>query len=127
MLRGLGLVSLSALGAVLMPHVWMDQIHQSIGMGELPDLPMISYLARSLSLFYAWLGALVFFASFDLTRYLPLIRFFAWGGLVVAVLQTWIDATSPVPIWWLLAESAFLFVYFGTLLWLTRKTRDHSA
>ncbi len=126
MLRWLGVVSFSALGAVLMPHAWMDHIHRTIGLGELPDLPMVSYLSRSLSLFYAWLGALVFFTSFDLNRYLPLVRFIAWGGLGVAVLQTWIDATSPVPTWWLLSEGGFLFAYFGLLLWLTRPGVDRA-
>lgn len=121
MLRGLGLVSCSAFLAVIMPHDWMASIHQRIGLGELPDLPMVAYLSRSLSLFYAWLGLLVFRASFDVDHHLPWIRFFAITGLVVAVVQTVIDLFAPVPVWWLIAEGGFLFVYFGALTWLTRR------
>ena len=120
MLRSLGAVSCSAVIAVMIPHAWMDRIHQRIGLGELPDLPMVDYLSRSLSLFYAWLGILVIRASFDVIRHLRWIRFFAASGLVVAVIQTAIDFLAPVPSWWLVAEGGFLFAYFGTLAWLTR-------
>lgn len=122
MLRGIGLVSLSALGAILIPHEWMDRIHRAIGLGDLPDLPMVAYLARSLSLFYAWLGAVAFYASFDIERHLGLIRFFATTGLTVGVIQTGIDLSAPLPGWWTLAEGGFLFGYFGILLGLARRS-----
>ncbi len=120
MLRGLGIVSFSALAAVVLPHAWMDGIHQRIGLGELPDLPMVAYLSRSLSLFYAWLGLLVFWISFDVDRHFRWIRFFARTGIAVAIAQTAIDFFAPVPPWWLIAEGGFLFTYFGVLAWLTR-------
>ena len=52
-LRWVGGVSLLALVAVFMPYSWMDTIHQALGMGTLPAVPIVGYLARSLSLFYA--------------------------------------------------------------------------
>ncbi len=121
MLRGLGAVSCSAFVAVVMPRDWMFSIHERIGLGELPDLPMVAYLSRSLSLFYAWLGILVIWVSFDVERHLPWIRFFAFTGLAVAVIQTGIDFFAPVPVWWLVAEGGFLFLYFGALTGLTRR------
>ncbi|MCB1229822.1 MAG: hypothetical protein KDN19_06130 [Verrucomicrobiae bacterium] len=120
MLRSLGAVSCSAFFAVMMPHAWMDRIHQRIGLGELPDLPMVAYLSRSLSLFYAWLGILVIWTSFEVDRHWRWIRVFAFTGLGVAIVQTAIDFLAPVPTWWLIAESGFLFGYFGLLAWLTR-------
>lgn len=121
LLRGLGVVSLGALVAVMMPHAWMERIHERIGLGTLPDLPMVAYLSRSLSLFYAWIGVLVIWTSFDVERYLSWIRIFAISGLVVGVVQTAIDYLAPVPVWWLIAEGSFLFLYFGALTWLARK------
>lgn len=121
LLRGLGVISLGALVAVAMPHAWMERIHERIGLGSLPELPMVAYLSRSLSLFYAWIGVLVIWTSFDVTRYLPWIRIFAVSGLVAGALQTAIDYLAPVPLWWLIAEGSFLFLYFGALAWLTRK------
>ncbi|MCB1091839.1 MAG: hypothetical protein KDL87_09925, partial [Verrucomicrobiae bacterium] len=114
------MLSLSAIGAVFIPHEWMNRIHERMGLGPLPDLPMIGYLARSLSLFYAWLGAIALYVSFDPDRHLGLIRQFALTGLAVGVIQTGIDLLAPVPLWWTASEGAFLFAYFGGLFWLSR-------
>ena len=35
---------LTALIASMMPLAWMKEIHRSLGMGELPDGPIIGYL-----------------------------------------------------------------------------------
>jgi hypothetical protein len=121
MLRGIGILSLSALGAVFIPHAWMDAIHRAIGLGELPDLPVVEYLSRSLSLFYAWLGIVPLYAARDIERHLGLIRLFAASGLAVCVIQTAIDFAAPLPLWWTLAESGFLFAYFGSLWALAKR------
>jgi hypothetical protein len=121
MLRGIGLLSLSALGAVVIPHAWMDGIHRAIGLGGLPDLPVVGYLARSLSLFYAWLGIVPLYASRDVDRHIGLIRLFAATGLLVGIIQTLIDLAAPLPLWWTLAESGFLFAYFCALWIIARR------
>jgi len=120
MLRGIGILSLSALGAVVIPHAWMDAIHRAIGLGELPDLPVVEYLSRSLSLFYAWLGVIPLYASLNIERHIGLIRLFAASGLVIGLLQTLIDFAAPLPVWWTVAEGGFLFAYFGSL-WVLAK------
>lgn len=120
LLRVLGALSLSALGAVVIPHQWMNAIHRSIGLGDLPDLPVVEYLSRSLSLFYAWLAIVPFYAAGDVPRHLGLIRLFAASGLLVGVIQTAIDLAAPLPLWWTAAEGAFLFLYFGALGFLSR-------
>ncbi len=40
---------LTALGAVVMPFDWMNVIHRQAGLGELPDVPIVGYLTRSIS------------------------------------------------------------------------------
>ena len=60
---------LTALGAVVMPFELMNVIHQQMGLGELPHVPIVGYLTRSISALYALHGALlVFMASLMLGR-----------------------------------------------------------
>ena len=66
-LRLVGAFSLLALPCALMPFSWMDATHRWLGLGTLPSEPIVAYLARSLSLFYALLGGLLWVASFDST------------------------------------------------------------
>jgi hypothetical protein len=44
-----GAVMLTALGAVVMLFDWMSMIHQELGLGELPRVPIVGYLTRSVS------------------------------------------------------------------------------
>ena len=65
-LRVLGGFALGAIPAIFLPYSWMNAIHDFMGLGDLPNAPIVSYLARSLSLFYAlfywndWWHALMF-------------------------------------------------------------------
>ena len=69
LLRFIGTSSLLALIFVPVPYSWMNGIHQYLGMGELSHQPVVGYLARSTSAFYAILGGLFLLISFDLPRY----------------------------------------------------------
>jgi len=62
-LRLIGSAALLALIFVAAPHAWMDAIHAQMGMGQLPDAPVVGYLARSTSAFYALLGGLLWVVS----------------------------------------------------------------
>src|SRR5437763_15066753 len=83
----LGIGSLFALVPVVMPMSWMAAAHRWLGLGEMPTGPVVEYLARSLSAFYALFGALSLVAASDLERYQTLVRFLgdgprsAWPGL----------------------------------------------
>ena len=121
MLRVFGLVAASAIGAVFMPHSWMDAIHRGIGMGELPETPITGYLSRSLSLYYTWFGLLVLFVSFDVERYLPYIRFLLVTGLGIGMVQMGIDFSVGMPRWWAVSEGAFLLIYFSIAIWMSRR------
>ena len=56
LLRFGGVIALFALVAVFMPLSWMAATHRWLGLGEMPTGPVVEYLARSLSAFYAFLG-----------------------------------------------------------------------
>ncbi len=110
-----------------MPYSWMNAVHEFLGMGTLPDEPIVGYLARSTSAFYAALGAIAWVVSFDLRRYRPLVTglgvaFLAFGAMLLAV--DWIEG---LPLWWKVVEGP-LVMGFGVLtLSLLRGVKDIGA
>ena len=103
-LRILGSVSLLALFAVVMPYSWMNAIHQWLGMGELPDEPIVGYLARSTSAFYALLGGLVWVLSFDLARHRRVLKYVGAAILAMGLMLLSVDWLEGMPRWWTIQE-----------------------
>jgi hypothetical protein len=103
-LRAFGALDLLALGAVLMPQPWMASAHAWLGLGALPEAPIVGYLARSASVLYALHGALVLFISFDVRRYWRLITFLAVAALVHGIIMAGIDFAVGMPRPWAVAE-----------------------
>jgi hypothetical protein len=115
-----GILELLALPAVFIPFSWMAAIHGKLGLGEMPDEPIVAYLARSLSAYYAAHGALTVFISFDVKRYLPLIRLWALVFVAIGVVFLVIDFTSGLPLWWIVSEGTFEIVFGIIILFLLR-------
>lgn len=107
-LRWVGSVSLLALFAVAMPYSWMDAIHQRIGLGHLPDQPIVGYLARSLSAFYAMLGGLLWVVSFNPARHRAVIRYLGIAMAVFGVMLLFIDWTERLPLPWRAVEGPWV-------------------
>ena len=97
LLRVSGVVMLTALVAVVMPFGWMNAINKQVGLGELPCLPIVGYLARSLSLFYALHGALWLFLASDVRRHLAVVRFLALASIVFGGLMLGLDYAVGMP------------------------------
>jgi hypothetical protein len=114
-LRLLGVIELMAVPTLLMPTVSMEWVHRGLGLGELPMTPVVEYLARSLSAFYAAHGVMVLFLSRDVERFAPVIR--CWGALMVAMggVLLAIDLSAGLPMWWTISEGPFALV-FGTAI-----------
>ncbi len=119
-LRTLGGFALAAIPAIFLPYSWMNAIHEFMGLGELPNTPIVSYLARSLSLFYALFGAVTIFASFDLKRYRSLVTLLATLSVLVGVTLFGIDYYSEMPLHWTLLEGPFTIAVGIAILWLQR-------
>ena len=68
-LRVSGLLLVTAFIAVFLPYETMTKIHRQIGLGEMPQLPILAYLARSVSLFYAIHGIILLYISFYSLQY----------------------------------------------------------
>ncbi len=124
LLRASGAILLTALIPAVMPFAWMDAIHQHLGMGDLPESPITGYLTRSLSAMYALHGALVIFVSWDIRRYLPIVKCLAVLGVIFGVGMLVLDITVGMPLRWVLGEGPSIVILGGVLLWLTGRSRD---
>jgi len=107
--------------AVVMPHAWMNLAHQWLGLSDLPEMPMVGYLTRSLSALYAFLGAACWFLSRDVRRYLPLLKFTASMSFFFGATLCAIDVLVEMPALWTLIETLFLLCWTTTLWWLVRR------
>jgi hypothetical protein len=116
-LRWVGTVSLTALVAVVMPYSCMDWTHQWLGMGRLPPEPVVGYLARSISAFYALLGGLLWLLSFDLPRHRPTLCYLGIAIIVFGALLTGIDCAEGLPLFWRLWEGPWVMVMGAAIAW----------
>ena len=102
----------------VMPFSWMDAVHRSVGLGELPETPIVAYMARSLSAMYAMHGALVFFVSLDVRRFLPIVYCLAVLGILFGFGMIVIDILIGFPMAWVMGEGPVIIALGAVLLWL---------
>ena len=114
LLRFVGVPALFALVAVVMPVSWMAATHGWLGLGAMPTGPVVVYLARSLSAFYAVMGALCLVLATDLERYRPLVRFLGLAFALMSVVLLGVDLAAGMPWWWSASEGPG-GVVFGAL------------
>jgi hypothetical protein len=103
-LRIFAIGPMSAVFAAMLPVGVMDQIHRAIGLGPMPSGPIVEYLARSTSMFYAIHGVLLWYIASDLRRYRDLFWFYLWVSLLFAVGLFLTDLSAGLPLRWALAE-----------------------
>ena len=120
-LRIIGSVSLLAILAVLMPYHSMNVTHQWLGLGELPDEPIVGYLARSTSAFYAMFGALMWVVSFNLRRHRTIVCFLGWAIILLGVTLLGIDIVEGMPPYWIAGEGPPSMVIGGVILYFGRR------
>lgn len=104
LLQAIGTVSLTALIFVAAPYSWMNSIHAALGMGRLPDAPVVGYLARSTSAFYALLGGLFWVVSLDPGHYRPVLIYLGGAFALFGVALTAIDWLERMPRFWKIWE-----------------------
>ncbi len=128
-LRLTGSVALLALFAVFMPYSWMNAIHQWLGLGEMPSEPIVGYLARSTSAFYAFFGCLLWCLSFNLNRYQTVIHFLGAASIVFGVILFIIDLREGLPLYWSLIEGPVNIIFGAIIFVLSRRlnTNDFTS
>ena len=115
---------LLALVFVVAPRAWMEDIHAALGLGVFPDTPIVWYLARSTSAFYAMMGGLYWLASFDMGRQRRLLLFLGWWTVVLGVMLCGIDLWVGLPLSWTLSEGPVVILMGLALLYLISRTSD---
>jgi hypothetical protein len=115
-----GIPGLFALAAVVMPVSWMAAAHRWLGLGEMSPAPVVEYLARSVSAFYALIGALCLVMASDLERYRPLVRFFGVALALLGLVFTGVDLVAGMPWWWTAFEGPLGLPAGALLFFLAR-------
>lgn len=116
-LRLIGTTSLFALIFVVAPRSWMESIHAGLGMGRLPEAPVVGYLARSTSAFYALLGGLFWVVSLNLRRHSAVLRYLGGAVASLGVALIWIDWTEGMPLFWKVWEGPFVAILGLVIYW----------
>jgi hypothetical protein len=93
----------------------MNTTHKWLGMGELPAEPIVGYLARSTSGFYALLGGLFWVVSFDLNRHRLVLCYLGIVIVIFGAALFIIDLLEGMPLHWSLTEGPFN-VGFGIVI-----------
>ena len=104
-LRLAGAVEILAFFAVVMPRSWMEASHSWLGMGEMPDGPLIMFMIRQASYAYGMHGVSLWLLATDVKRYQPLIIFNAISFLIAGFLFAFIDYTTGMPLWWTISDA----------------------
>ncbi len=123
LLRFLGVAALFALVAIFMPMSWMATTHRWLRLGEMPTAPVVEYLARSLSAFYALSGFLCLVVASDLERYRPLVRFLGVAFALMGLAFLGIDVAAGMPSWWSVSEGPPA-MGVGALLFILARRAD---
>jgi len=126
-LRIIGSAALFALFAVVMPYSWMNAIHKWLGMGVLPAEPIVGYLARSTSAFYALLGGLMWIVSFDLKRHRRVLIYLGIAIIFFGTALFAVDLMEGMPLWWSMGEGPFNVIFGVVIFVLARRLGERES
>jgi hypothetical protein len=127
LLRVSGTITLTAVVAVLMPRGWMAATHLWLNLGTFPEGPIVEYLARSLSAFYAMFGGMLIVVSFDVRRHARVIAYFAAVMIAFGATMCVIDTLIGMPSYWRTMEGIMPALFGVAILLLQRAVRRSDA
>ena len=67
---------------------------------------------------YAVHGALVFYVSLDVRRFLPVVKCISLLGIAFGMGMIALDVAVAMPWYWILGEGPLIAILGGVLLWL---------
>ncbi|MBM79534.1 MAG: hypothetical protein CMJ78_02935 [Planctomycetaceae bacterium] len=123
-LRIAGVFGLFAIPAVFLPFSVMNEMHGHLGLGEMPEAPIVNYLARSLAAFYAGLSAAMLVTACDIRRYRPLIKYWSWMLVVMGFVMLGVDVHAGLPLSWTVFEGPPAVVVGFVMLRLHAQIED---
>lgn len=99
----------------------MAVTHEWLGVGRFPDGPIVEYMARSLSAFYAAYGGALWVIAGDLRRYAGVLTYMAVVAIVLGVAIPVVDIAIGMPLYWTLQEGAYALAFGAAILLLQRR------
>ncbi|MEY4485181.1 MAG: hypothetical protein RL693_2633 [Verrucomicrobiota bacterium] len=115
-LRFVAIVQMLTFAVVFMPLSWIEVWHHWLGMGVMPDDPVLRYVIRGASYVQGAVGVLIWVMATDVIRYRPLIVTVAVINLASAPVFYLIDAIAGMPRFWCIFDFAYCFLAGGVLL-----------
>lgn len=91
---------------VFFPVSLMQQLHEMLGLGEMPDAPIVTYLARSTSIMYAVHGFVTVFTGLKVERLWPMVWLLGLLHAGIGLLMIYVDISAGMPLYWTLGEGA---------------------
>jgi hypothetical protein len=126
-LRAVGGLCLLALISLWMPRSWIEAAHHWLGWGEFPAAGIALYLARSVSALTAFYGGLLVALSFDVRRYLPLIRYQALAIMALSACGVVVGSWAGLPFWFVAGDAAACWAYGVPMLVLAARVERGRA
>jgi hypothetical protein len=123
LLRIIGGVSVLAIIPVFMPRAWMAACHEWLGLGPFPEGPIVEYLARSTSLFYAIWGGILWVLARDVRRYVRMVMAVGIAIIACGVILLTIDLRSGLPPWWVALEGPWVVLMGAVILCLAVRVK----
>jgi hypothetical protein len=127
LLRLFGGVSVIAIFPFVMPQEWMALVHAWLGMGELPDKPVVEYLARTTSALCALYGGLLLLLATDVRRYHGVIRYQAGAIILLSSVGAYLGLRAGMPRWWMIADLATCWILCGAMLFFQNRIADSNS
>lgn len=126
LLRLAGVTEILAFIAVVMPRSWMDISHTWLGMGVMPDGPLIMFMIRQASYVYGMHGVSLLVISSNVVRFRALVILNGIAYLLAGPIFFWIDYTTGVPWWWMMVDSIGCGFTGAAILALDRINARHA-
>jgi len=121
LLRLAGAIELLAFIAVVMPRSWMEIAHTWLGMGEMPNGPIVMFMIRQASFTYGMHGISLWVIASNVERFRLLVILNGIAFLIAAPVFFLIDQTSGMPLWWTVGDTFGCGGFGAALLWLSRR------
>jgi len=118
-----GALTLCAFPAIFLPTAWMDAAHRHLGLGPMPEGPIVEYLARSISGLYAAFGSMTLVVAYDVRRFGPLVTWWGATAVVFGGILFGVDQAAKMPPSWTWGEGPYLIFAGATVLLLERAMR----
>ena len=125
LLRLSGATEILAFFAVIMPRSWMEASHAWLGMGEMPNGPVLMFMIRQASYTYGMHGVSLWVLAADVTRFRKLVILNGIAYLLAGPIFFWIDYTTGMPWYWTLIDSLGCVSLGVAVLGLNLIGRDH--